>query len=49
MSIEKITLYLQGRLSEEEEMELWEHLLQHPEDLALLEIYWMYREWYLTK
>lgn len=49
MIIKKITYYLQGKLSEEEELELWVHLLQHPEELALLETYIMYRDWYRLK
>ncbi|MDZ7660064.1 hypothetical protein [Fodinibius sp.] len=46
MIIKQITLYLQGRLSEEQAMALWTYLLLHPEALELLQTYWLYRKLY---
>ena len=41
MVIKQIDRYVQGKLSEEEAMDFWAHLLTHPEDLELLEFYLM--------
>lgn len=49
MLIEQITRYLQGKLTEEEAMNLWVHLIQNPEDLALLKTYKMYRELFKSR
>lgn len=49
MIIQQITHYLQGKLSEEEALELWLDLLKNPDDWALLETYLLYRAWYSRK
>lgn len=49
MLIEQITRCLQGRLTEEEQTELWVHLIQNPDDLALMKTYKMYRELFKAK
>jgi hypothetical protein len=41
MIIKDLTYYLQGKLTHDEEMKLWNHLLQHPKELALLKTYWI--------
>ena len=46
MIIQEITDYVDGNMDEEEALDLWVHLITHPDDMELLEFYLMCKEYF---
>ena len=49
MLIIAITKYFQGQLSKQEEEIFWKRLISTPNELELLETYWLYLQYYCNK